>query len=244
MAQIIDYSDSTLLIPSKFDLERDAVAAAWENAGGSVIRVDKFWEPPGIDNRSIKLYGDSVFCLVLEEKLGLILVSPDDYVLEKLDSKWLKRKINIIRLDEINESAFPVLAKALIPKQFRSGVYNSAGDLMHECRGLSEETEILISEIVLFECDIRCFILNGQIMAIGLYEGNADVNSAKQFADRFISDTRNKQLLTNTYVLDIGYIQERGWAVIEINPSWGSGLNGCVPEEVIRCIYYATLSRG
>ena len=33
----IDFSNASLLIPNRFDVEREAVATAWKTAGGDVI---------------------------------------------------------------------------------------------------------------------------------------------------------------------------------------------------------------
>ena len=35
-----------LLIPDKPDVERDAVATAFETGGGAVHRIARFWDPP------------------------------------------------------------------------------------------------------------------------------------------------------------------------------------------------------
>lgn len=69
--------DLVLIIPSKADEERDAVAAAWELAGGTVTRVDRFWDPPPIARDRARPYGPDTFALVLAEKLGLEFAEPD-----------------------------------------------------------------------------------------------------------------------------------------------------------------------
>ncbi|MNC94324.1 hypothetical protein D3C83_111490 [compost metagenome] len=50
------FSGFTLLIPEKDDIERNAVAEAWQNKGGEVIRVGRFWEPPDVDPSRVKVY--------------------------------------------------------------------------------------------------------------------------------------------------------------------------------------------
>ncbi|WAS92153.1 ATP-grasp domain-containing protein [Nannocystis punicea] len=34
-------------------------------------------------------------------------------------------------------------------------------------------------------------------------------------------------------VIDVGAIEDRGWAVAEANPAWASGLCGCEPARVL-----------
>ncbi len=83
----------TLLVPAKEDVERDAVAAAWQSAGGRVLRVDRFWTKPEVDPASVALYGADSFCLVLAQLLGLDLVSPADDLLLRVDLALTKRTI-------------------------------------------------------------------------------------------------------------------------------------------------------
>ena len=234
------FARTLLLIPNRPDPERDAVAAAWERAGGDVLRVDKFWEPVEHEERNIKIYGDAAFSMVLGSIKNYNLIEPDFHLPITLDPKWLNRKIDLTKLEDIQELEYPIFVKPVIPKQFRSRIYNSAEELEYECRGLYKYTSILFSEIVTFENEIRCFVLDDQVMAMSIYEGEADMDDAREFAISFAAETKNRRLLVKTYVVDIGYIRDRGWAVIEVNPVWGSGLNGCDAEKVIDCIYYAT----
>jgi hypothetical protein len=61
-----------LLLPSKIDVERDAVAIAWQDAGGSIFRVDRFWEKPALpEGVAIAIYGNDTFALVLAQNWTL-----------------------------------------------------------------------------------------------------------------------------------------------------------------------------
>ena len=42
-------------------------------------------------------------------------------------------------------------------------------------------------------------------------------------------------------VLDVGVIAGRGWAVVEQNAAWGSGIYGCDPREVLEVLRYAAV---
>jgi len=46
------------------------------------------------------------------------------------------------------------------------------------------------------------------------------------------------------FVMDVGIIADRGWAVIEANAAWGSGLYGCDPAEVLRVVRRACVAKG
>lgn len=230
-----NYSNSILIIPDKDDIERNAVSKVWKNNGGEVLRLGKFWEPPSFaSEKSIKVYGNSMFCLILAEKLNLKLVSPDNYILSKVDYKWIKRKIDICELKDAVNVDYPIFIKSLVPKIFSAKVYSSYEELKEECRQLDGNTPIIISEIIRITAEVRSFILNGKLMASSLYEGNIDVNEANNFIQEFLRE--NKDLFPSTFVLDVGYTPDKGWSIIETNSTWGAGLNGCDAKKVVDCI--------
>ena len=78
----LDARDLVLVIADKPDIERDAVAAAWQAAGGEVLRLGRFWDPPALDAARVRIYGAEAFAQVLAQRLGLALLSPaDDHAL-------------------------------------------------------------------------------------------------------------------------------------------------------------------
>ena len=228
-----------LLIPDKADEERDAVASAWVKSGGKVIRLARFWDPPISDSESICIYGGSNFSLVVAQKLDLELVSPPDDLLVKLDPKWVKRKIFDRTLENVGNVEFPIFIKPLVAKIFRAAVYASSQALIDECKGLQKETKLLCSEIVHFEAEARSFVANQRLLDCQIYEGRAELSDAEQFIQDFLL----AQLLPPTCVIDVGFIAGKGWAIIEANASWGSGLNGCNAEHILPSIASATKAR-
>jgi hypothetical protein len=233
----VNFSGLVLLIPEKEDIERDAVAEVWEKYGGKVIRVGRFWEPPLVKADRVRIYGNNIFCLILAEKYGLKLVSPDDEFLFDLSESWLKRKIQLKELSEVDHFVFPCFIKPLVPKLFAAKVYHGKGEFLYECRQLEGTTKLIISEIVNVEAEVRAFILNGEIMSMALYEGQKDLENCKTFLQGFL--TENKDKLVKTLVIDAGYFEDKGWGIIEANASWGAGLNGCEPEGGALCIAQA-----
>jgi hypothetical protein len=233
-----DFIGMTLLIPDKEDDERQAVADAWAEKGGEVLRIAKFWNPPLLDNKDIRVYGNNLFCLILAEKLGLELISPEDDLLIRLEEQWTNRKINITTLSDAKYIDFPAFIKPVVPKIFRAGIYRNLRDLETECYQLELETPVYVSEIVDIIAEVRCFIFNGQVMTLSVYEGNGELNEARNFINRFIKC--NKSLIPNSLVLDVGLINNRGWSVIEANAAWGAGLNGCDAAKAVWSIANAS----
>jgi len=236
------FHTSMLIIPEKADPELDSIAATWETEGGSVLRLGRFWEPFDTASLFPKLYGNEVFCRLIAQQADLRLVSPEDDLLLRIDSKWLNRNISLIELSALLASGsavqFPVFVKPLITKQFQPGVYRSALELHKATEGLEIVEQVIVSEVVSFSCEVRAFVFLGSVLALSIYEGFAEEEEAGLFIQGFLSESMS--LLPVTCVVDFGFIEERGWSIIEFNPAWGSGLNGCDPKMVVKCIYYAT----
>jgi hypothetical protein len=224
----------TLLIPDKPDKERDAVAKEWSSIFGDVFRIGKFWEPPVIESKNIKLYGNDTFCLVLEQKFNLKLISPDDKFIERIEWKWLKRDIEITTIDKVN--LFPSFIKPVIPKQFKAKVYVDKNELLLECKGLSLNTEIIKSDIIEIVAEARSFILDNEVLDCSIYDGQANLFDAEKFTCNFC----HENILPKTCVIDVGLTNNNSWVFVESNATWGAGLNGCDAKKVIKAIYYAT----
>ncbi len=233
-----DFADILLVIPDKPDIERDAVAKVWEEQGGKVKRIGRFWEPPELDREKIRLYGNHIFCMILAQKLDLKLISPPDDLLVHVSQEWLKRYIRISTIAEAEQFGYPCFIKPLAPKIFSAGKYSSYVELLQECKQLDYKTPIIYSDIVEISSEVRLFILNGEVCTASVYEGEADINDAKSFMSSFLS--KNTEKIPTACVIDIGYIVGQGWAVIEANAAWGAGLNGCDPLAAAMCIAEAT----
>ncbi|WP_146648279.1 ATP-grasp domain-containing protein [Labilithrix luteola] len=228
-----------LLIPEKADVERDAVATAWKGAGGSVMRIGRFWDPPDVDRSRVHVYGNDTFCLVLAEKLSLQLVSPSDHILASIPKEFARREIRILPLADLKADAFPVFVKSVIPKQFKSAVYDSEASLTAETQGLAASEEVLVSSVVTFVAEARAFVLDGSVRACAIYEGEASAADAARFAERIVS-TMGAPTFPRTCVVDVGLMEDGQWALVECNAPWGAGLNGCDPAPVLACIAAAS----
>jgi len=81
-------------------------------------------------------------------------------------------------------------------------------------------------------------------MAVSPYWRNGALARAEDGSWRFAGMQRFlSSLLADTEVslppagvVDVGIIEQSGWAVIEANPCWGAGLYGCSPMAVLNTI--------
>lgn len=211
-----------LVISDKSDVERDAVATVWEAAGGEVVRLGRFWDPPALDVQRVRVYGADSFCQVLAQKLGLALVSPADDWLLTAPYSLVKRAIAPV------PTAFPAFVKSVVPKLIRSRVYRTAEDL-----GAIDEA-LIVSEVIELTAEARSWVHDGDVLAIACYEGDAPLDDARTHA------MATAAYLPSPCVIDVGLTRDRGWVVIEPNPAWGAGLNGCDARAAARCIAAAT----
>ena len=225
-----------LLVPDKPDVERDAVAQAFENCGGTVHRIARFWDPPHFEPSTVRVYGADAFCLVLQQKIGFTLCSPSDELLLTVPPRFLNRQISRQTLGETPSADFPAFIKPVIPKQFRGAVYESRAAVAAECRGLPPDTAILVAEAVAFTAEVRSFVLDGVVLDAAVYEGPSDAAGAGEFVEALTKSMP----LPRTVVVDVGLIDGRGWAVVEFNAAWGAGLNGCDAEKVLPAIVAAS----
>ena len=108
--------------------------------------------------------------------------------------------------------------------------------MANECRGLPPETAVFVSEVVQITTEVRSFVLDGCVLDASVYEGSA----AKPEAIAFIHEVAHAVPLPRTVVVDVGFISNRGWAVVEFNASWGAGLNGCDATKVLPAILAAS----
>jgi ATP-grasp domain-containing protein len=227
----------TLVIPEKHDAERASVAEAWRRAGGEVVTLGRFWEPPALDPASVRCYGNDTFCLVLAQKLNLTLISPADDFLRFVPPDLLKRALSFTTLAIALTLPFPAFVKPMTPKQFAGRVFNDADALRQETEGLPAETPVMISEIVEIVAEARTFVVNRRVASRAIYEGEASESMLAALRDLPTAAPDEEPI-----VIDWACIAGKGWAVLEANAAWGAGLNGCDPVAVLPCIERATRS--
>lgn len=232
-----------LFIPEKSDAERDAVARAWTDNIGEVRRLGKFWIKPSINaNDQCSIYGNDTFALVLAQILGLELLTVDERTLMGISKDWTKRNITLTTVHSLSEVDFPNFYKPLIPKTFKANVYDDKPALKNATHDIDGDTQLMQSEIIDIEGEVRCFVKEREIIDTSLYSGNCAMDDALRFADHFVN-SRDRDLLPSSFVMDLGYNNKDQFFIIEFNSVWASGLNGCDPYKVLTCIEDGTRLR-
>jgi ATP-grasp domain-containing protein len=153
----------------------------------------------------------------------------------QVPTKFLNRQVTLQTLGETLSGTLPSFVKPVTPKQFRGTVYESSDALAVECRGLPPDTPVFVSEPVSFTAEARTFVVDGLVLDAAVYEGKAETVGAATFVEALT----NSMSLPRA-VVDVGFIDTRGWAVIEFNAAWGAGLNGCDSDRVLPAIVVAS----
>lgn len=228
-----------LIIPDKEDIERDALARVWQQRGGEVLRIGKFWIKPETNNKRVALYGYDTFCLVLAQLLNLNLIMVKDELIAALPEEFVKRELAIVPISDVETIHFPKFIKSVTPKLFEAGVYQSKEQFKEVIAGIELDEKLICSQVVKVEKEVRSFILNRTIKDLAFYEGTGNKKDAEDFILNFLQHVELD--LPRTFVLDIGYNNQIGWYIIEFNSCWGAGLNFCDPAKVVDCIREAVI---
>lgn len=230
-------------------LQRAAFAQSWQ-----VERLAN-WRPPSwLRDEQLVLYGEPLFADVVAGPLGLALLEcPPDW-LTRLPSHYLQRNVRIGTLAEARRCTAPAFIKPALDKCFQAGVYSSGAALPATVAVLPKTTPVLYAEPVQWEIEFRCFVLERTVAALSPYvrEGklvqaedgswpasSMETTEAEHYIHAILLD--HAVPLPPAVVVDIGRIAGRGWAIIEANAAWGSGLYGCDPDQVLAVLRRASL---
>lgn len=229
--------------------------AAVELDDWSVERLHSHRPPASLRGKDIAVYGEALFANIVADELGLALLEPPFDFLTRLPNDYLLRDVRFAALGEARSLNVPAFIKPAYDKSFDAQVYQSGKELP-DTSTLPDDLPVLIAEPVTWELEFRCFVLERQIAAMSIYaraghlarteDGTwpvqtEEIQAARIFAEQFL---HNQSVdLPSAFVLDIGKIAERGWAVVEANPAWASGIYDCRPADILPVLQRACLQQ-
>lgn len=239
---------ATLLLSFRYTEDDQALWRAAIGRKWSVERV-RGLRVPDIDDPEIVLYLEGLFAPTIAEALGLRLLEPPEDWLVALPMEFRKREVRLTRVGEARGLAVPAFIKPPNDKSFKALVYQSGAELPDD---LSDETPVLVAEPVAWESEFRCFCLDGRVKTVSPYVRSgvlarhsdfAATDAEREAASRFAAAAlaASNAETPRAVVVDVGTIEGRGWAVVEANGAWGSGIYGCDPDAVLDVIRCATV---
>jgi hypothetical protein len=230
-------------------LWRACIAEKWD-----VVRVHG-WRVPEISSKNIAVYGEPLFAHHVAQNLGLQLLEPPIDWLPKLPHHWRSRDVQLTTLAAARKTTTRSFIKPADEKCFDARIYSTGADLPAP-GPLPEDLPVLVQEIVEWTTEFRCFVLDRKLLSASPYwhngqlaksedgfwsAGNDQLEDAVRFCNSVLRD--ESVSLPDAIALDVGIIQDRGWAVVECNAAFSSGIYGCDPIEVLRVLRRACIRR-
>jgi len=151
---------------------------------------------------------------------------------------------------KITERAF---IKPADEKCFDACVYSTGAELPAP-GPLPEHLPVLVQEIVDWTTEFRCFVLERKVAAVSAYwrdgqlaksenglwmASDQELNEATEFSENVLRD--QSVSVPDAAAVDVGVIRNHGWAVIECNAAFSSGIYGCDPVAVLPVLRRACL---
>jgi hypothetical protein len=240
----------TLILTPRYSEDAQALWRAATQLGWQVERLVN-WRLPE-DLKLVEepvLYVEALMSESIASQLGRRLLEGGHDWLPQLPAAYRHRWVYLSTLGEVRQSGKTAFVKPPNDKSFPARVYTHV-DLPTD---YPDDTPILVAEIVYWEKEFRCFILNRTMQTFSIYLRDGELQSkhdfihtedeereVRNYIENLLSDDRVE--IPQATVIDIGVIRDRGWAVVEQNAAWGSGLYGCDPLMVLEVLRYATIA--
>ncbi len=189
------------------------------------------------------VYVESLFAPTIAEQLGISLLEPPEWWLDALPEQYSKRCVEICTAGQArlllgkcesnyfikppNDKSFPAKHYAELPEY------------------VPDSTTVLMQDVVEWEKEFRCFCLNDKVRTLSVYCRHGMVQKHEDWyatpselydAGKFAEEVLANIPAPRAIVMDVGVIKDRGWAVVELNAAWGSGIYGCDPKQVLEVV--------
>ncbi len=234
------FSDDSIL------LWRAAIASGWQarrlaRLGDARDLADVRADVAG---DGFAFYGETLAGDLVAAALELALLEPSHDWLPGLPAAHRRRDVALTTLAAARARSGPVFVKPVDEKWFPARVYAAPRDEIDP--QIAGDLEVLTAEPVRFGLEVRAFVRGREVAALSAYmrdgrlarDGDGDwpltadeEDAARACLARLLADP--DVALPPALVIDVGELHGRGWAVVEANPAWASGLCGADPLAVL-----------
>lgn len=221
----------TLVLSPRLTSDSVRLERAARESGWGTYRARRYQLPEEIEDPVV--HGDVVFCDVMARELGLGLLEPSNEWLAELPSHYLNRTVRAMHhadLRTIVDSRHFV--KPANDKVFEAGIFEHGSHVPH--RYIDPRTPVLVSDVVYFNLELRCYVLDRRVATAGVYaftdedrsEGRERLlyESGLEWIHGLLDGPDVEIDMPSAVVIDIGFNPEFGWAVVEANQAYASGL--------------------
>lgn len=227
-----------LLLHIRADVNTNDIWRAAISAGWSTERVDmsgRVQIPEGTPK--VRYYGNTLHLEMINHHVPVTCYPLDLTVLAT--TKLTKRRVTLMRADELTESADRRFIKPAVQKWFAARVYEPGET---PCRKLG--SSILPSDLIYVQDpvdminEVRCFCLDSKVLTASYYRISHDycpvgidgVDRPKAI-DAMVAELAPHY--PRGVVLDFAYTSDHQWCFLEPNECWAAGIYGCDP---VRCL--------
>lgn len=244
---------TTLVLSRRHSPDSNSLWRAALDQGWDVERLRDYNVPEDLGARDPVIYGETIFADAVSETLGLCMLEPSPEFLPDLPFDYKKREVARSTLGQARRLREKTFIKPADEKWFPARVYENGSAILAGPE-VSDELIVLTSEPVHWLTEFRVFCVERKIAAISPYliggelakdaSGEWIVNPiemqcAADFAERLLGDFNVH--LPPAAVVDVGRIEHRGFAVVEANPAWASGICACDARQVLSVLRRASV---
>jgi hypothetical protein len=233
----------------------EALAGAARRLGWRAFGLDR--TPAARIDAPTVYYGGSDVADQVAERFDLALLEPPFDLLARTPYALRLRSVEFTHYNQLRPFDSPTFVKPADVRRraFDAGLYTDVRAARLEAP-LDPGMPVLLSEPVEWLEEHRCFILDGRLVASSPYlqfgrpswsrfnarDGAAPLpEGAREVCGRLLSTTDIP--LPPAFVVDVGLVRDRGWAVVEYNPAWCSSLLGGDPVAVLPVLERASRTR-
>jgi len=237
----------SLIVSSRYTTDSQLLRQVAQELGWETLRLDgpvipEWFEPP---DDQIALFYTAPHAFDLAAQLSRRLLGcPSDWTV-RLPSEFLQRELRQCSLAEALALPGGAFVKHAVSKAFPAGVYHAA-QLKEVAAHVPLTALVHVGEVVRWQVEYRCFIREGKVQTLSPYRRHGEIRedhtsslgappqefaAAAAFAECVMSSP--EVTAPPAFVLDIGFIADRGWAVVEFNECWASGIYSCDPKLVL-----------
>lgn len=189
----------------------------------------------------LAIYSGSLYVQAINEKLNIPLVDPAYDFLCQLPTHIVKRNVSLGKVRDLWEGYKGFFIKPVDEKIFPAQVYENSKDIPG-LNLLDLDSEVLIADPVEWTSEVRNFVYDGRVVTDSYYMLSGQNvfkppgSKERGYIEDIMSVIRATDIDLSAVVVDIGHIKGRGWAVIEANPAWASGLYACDARRAFEVI--------
>ena len=151
---------TTLLMSSRHTEDDQALWRAAIGRGWCVVRARGI-RLPDIEDDEVVIYVEALYAPTIAGMVGRRLLDPPEDWLVKLPQVFRQREVMLTTLGKARNLDKRSFVKPPNDKSFAAQVYDSGASLPLE---FDDDMAVLVAEPVQWECEFRCFCLDGSVL--------------------------------------------------------------------------------